>query len=99
MYLANPTLNGRYKKTFALKIDAVNYLEEITGYEMDKVTKFKGVDFIPEDADIVTYFDLLLENGDAYDGTYNPVEMKAGPMIRAEFAEYDWELVGKLTEV
>lgn len=80
MYLANPTLNGRYKKTFVLKIDAVNYLEKMTGYEMDKETEFKGSD--------------LIFNTDIEGVVFTP-----GPMIRAEFATYDWEIVGKLEEI
>jgi len=80
MYLAKPQFNGLKQKTFALKYDAVKYLEEVTGYEMDKETKFKGTDLV---------FDTEIEG----------VVFTPGDMIRAEFATYDWELVGKLEEV
>ena len=86
MYLANPTLNGVNKKTFALKYDAVKYLEEVTGYEMDKETKFKGTDIV---------FTMIAD----VDNYVEDVVFTPGPMIRAEFSEYDWELIGKLTEI
>ena len=80
MYLAKPQFNGLKQKTFKLKYDAIKYLEEVTGYEMDKVTKFKSTDLV---------FDTEIEG----------VVFTPGDMIRAEFATYDWELVGKLEEV
>jgi hypothetical protein len=86
MYLANPTLNGLHKKTFTLKYDAIKYLEEVTGYEMDKETKFKGTDVV---------FTMIADADNYVEG----VVFTPGDMIRAEFATYDWELIGKLTEV
>jgi hypothetical protein len=86
MYLAKPQFNGLKQKTFALKYDAIKYLEEVTGYEMDKVTKFKGTD--------VTFYARTTVWNTAQDVVFTP-----GDMIRAEFATYDWELVGKLVEV
>ena len=80
MFLAKPQYNGLKQKTFALKYDAVKYLEEVTGYEMDKETKFKGTDLT---------FTTEIEG----------VVFTPGDMIRAEFATYDWELVGKLEEI
>ena len=86
MYLAKPQFNGLKQKTFALKYDAIKYLEEVTGYEMDKETKFKGTDLV---FTMITDVDNYVE-----DVVFTP-----GDMIRAEFATYDWELVGKLEEV
>ena len=46
-YVAKPNLNNNIGlKTFLLESDAIKYLEEVTGYEMDKVTKFKGTDLV-----------------------------------------------------
>lgn len=42
MYEANPTLNGRYRKTFDTKEEAIKYLQKVTGYEM-KTDKKTGI--------------------------------------------------------